>query len=202
MAGGEDNVKTFGAWIAREFREVLPPAIFFLVGFHMLSLTRSLMLREYGIHPAAAAGATVGALLVAKVVLIADSFAVINRFPARPLMYNVAWKTTIYVLAALVVHYLEHLAPLWWRVGDLGTANRQLLEEIVWPHFWAVQLWLIVLLFVYCAMRELIRAIGPHEVKRMFFGPARSPSTGAARDDERARGRATRTTRKKGAIHE
>jgi len=40
----EDNVKTFGTWIAPEFREVLPPAIFFLVGFHMLSLTRSLML--------------------------------------------------------------------------------------------------------------------------------------------------------------
>jgi hypothetical protein len=38
-------------------------------------------------------------------------------------MYNVAWKTTIYVLAALVVHYLEHLVPVWWRVGNLATAN-------------------------------------------------------------------------------
>jgi hypothetical protein len=189
-------VKKFGAWIAREFLEVLPPAIFFLIGFHLLSLTRSLMLREYGIHPAAAAGATVGALLVAKVVLIADSFAVINRFPARPLMYNVAWKTTIYVLAALVVHYLEHLVPLWWRLGDLGTANHRLLGEIVWPHFWVVQLWLLVLLFMYCAMRELIRAIGPHEVRRMFFGPARPASTGRARGGDRARGTATRTTMK------
>ena len=187
-------MKAFGRWLAREFLEVLPPAIFFLVGFHMLSLTRSLMLREYGIHAATAAGATVGALLVAKVVLIADSLPVINRFPAKPLIYNVAWKTTIYVLAALVVHYLEHLVPLWWRVGDLRTANHQLMGEVVWPHFWVVQLWLVVLLFMYCAMRELIRAIGPHEVKRMFFG--------AARDDERARGRATRTTRKKGTIHE
>ena len=164
----------------------------------MLALTRSLMLREYRVHAAAAAGATVGALLVAKVVLIADSLPVINRFPERPLAYNVAWKTTIYVLAALVVHYLEHLVPLWWRLGDLGTANHRLLEEIVWPHFWVVQLWLVVLLFMYCAMRELIRAIGPHEVRRMFFGPARSARSHAARDDERCsrRGNAREQVRK------
>jgi hypothetical protein len=102
----------------------------------------------------------------------------------------VAWKTTIYVLAALVVHYLEHLVPLWWRLGDLGTANHRLLGEIVWPHFWAIQLWLLVLLFMYCAMRELIRAIGPREVRRMFFGPLRSPST------------RTTSEREKGPMHE
>ena len=133
-------MEKLGRWIVHEFFEVLPPAIFFLLGFHMLALTRSLMLREYRVHAATAAGATVGALLVAKVVLIADSLPVINRFPERPLAYNVAWKTTIYLLAALVVHYLEHLVPLWWRLGDLGAANHRLLEEIVWPHFWVVQL--------------------------------------------------------------
>jgi hypothetical protein len=181
-------VKKLAVWIAHEFRELLPTVIFFIIAFHLLSLTRSLMLREYGVHAAAAASATVGALLVAKVVLIADSLPLINRFPERPLIYNVTWKTTLYVLAALVVHYLEHLIPVWWRVGDLATANRRLLEEVVWPHFWAVQLWLVVLLLLYCAMRELIRAIGPHEVKRMFFGPAS--------------GTATRTTPEKGARHE
>jgi hypothetical protein len=195
-------VEKLGRWIAHEFVEVLPPAIFFLLGFHMLALTRSLMLREYRVHAATAAGATVGALLVAKVVLIADSLPVINRFPDRPLAYNVAWKTTIYLLAALVVHYLEHLVPLWWRLGDLGMANHRLLEEIVWPHFWVVQLWLVVLLFMYCAMRELIRAIGPHEVRRMFFGPARSARSHEARDDKGVRGGATRPSGQKGATHE
>jgi hypothetical protein len=195
-------VEKFGRWVAREFREVLPPAIFFLLGFHMLTLTRSLMLREYGVHAATAAGATVGALLVAKVVLIADSFAVVNRFPERPLIYNVAWKTTIYVLASIFVHYLEHLVPLWWRLGDLGAANHRLLEEIVWPHFWAVQLWLVVLLFMYCAMRELVRAIGPSEVRRMFFGPVRSARSHGAREDKGVRGRAASPRGQRGATHE
>jgi len=164
------NTKKVGAWLLHEFYEVLPPAIFFLIGFHLLAITRSLMLREYGLHVASAAGATVGALLVAKVVLIADAFPFVNRFPDRPLTYNVLWKTGIYVIASVFVHYLEHLIPVWWRLGSLAAANEQLLREIVWAHFLVIQLWLLVLLFMYCSMRELVRAIGPREVKRMFFG--------------------------------
>jgi hypothetical protein len=45
-------------------------------------------------------------------------------------------------------------------MGDFRAANHHLWSEIVWPHFWAIQLWLTVLIFVYCAIRELIRAIG------------------------------------------
>ena len=112
------------------------------------------MLREYGLPLSSIVGATVGALLIAKVVLITDKFPFINRFPGKPLIYNVAWKTAIYMAAAVLIHYLEHLVPIWWRTGDLATANRHLTTEIVWPHFWAIQLWLIVLLFVPSAARK------------------------------------------------
>lgn len=37
-------------------------------------------------------GATAAALLVATIVLIADKFPFVNRFPDKPLMYNVVWK--------------------------------------------------------------------------------------------------------------
>lgn len=161
-----------GERITDEVRAVLPPAVFFFIAFHILALFRALMLRQYGIELSTVAGATVAALLVAKVVLLVDMLPFVNRFPEKPLIYNVVWKTLIYVLAALIVHYLEHLVPLWWRTGDLSGANHRLLEEIVWPHFWAIQLWLLVLLFVYCTVRELVREIGPHEVRRMFFGPS------------------------------
>lgn len=40
----------------------------------------------------------------------------------------------------------------------------------MWPHFWAVQLWLVVLIFVYCALRELVRVIGRQRVQQIFLG--------------------------------
>jgi hypothetical protein len=79
------------AIVKHEFYEVLPPAIFFLISFHIVVLDRALMLRQYGLQLSSVAGATVGALLVAKVVLIADKLPIINRFTEKPLMYNVVW---------------------------------------------------------------------------------------------------------------
>ena len=167
-------------FVRHEFHEVLPPTIFFLITFNIVLLDRALMLREYGISLTSVAAATVMALLVAKVVLIADKLPFINRFPEKPLIYNVVWKTAIYVGAALLVHYLEHLIPLWWRRGQFLEAHQELWREIVWPHFWAIQLWLTVLIFVYCASRELIRIIGRERIMRIYFGggPVRGVSGG------------------------
>jgi len=157
-------------WLKHEFHAVLPPPIFFLIAFHIVVFDRRLMLREYDLPLSSIAEATVAALLIAKVVLITDTLPFINRFPDKPLIYNMVWKTVIYVAGALLIHYLEYLVPLWWRTGDVGVAHRQLVHEIVWPHFWAIQLWLIVLLFVYCALRELIRALGREQIVDMVFG--------------------------------
>ncbi len=126
------------------------------------------MAKEFGLHLSSLAGATVGALLVAKVVLVADMLPVINRFPEKPLMYNVVWKTVIYVCASVLAHYLEHLVPLWWRMG-FRAANEHLWGEIVWARFWAIQLWLVVLIFVYCFARELVRVIGRDRVVQILF---------------------------------
>lgn len=157
------------AKIKHEVREVIPPTIFFLISFHIVVLDRALMAREFGVHLSSVLNATVGALLVAKVVLVADMLPAINKFPEKPLIYNVLWKTAIYVSASLLGHYLEHIIPLWWRMG-FRAANEQRWAEIVWPQFWAIQLWLVVLIFIYCTMRELIRVIGRERVVKIFFG--------------------------------
>src|SRR5262249_42251923 len=139
-----------------EFLEVLPPTIFFFITFHIVLLDRALMLREYGLQLSSMAAATVIPLPLAKRMLLAAIVPFINHCPEKPLIYNVVWKAIIYVAASLFVHYLEHFIPLWWKTGSFTDGNRDLWREIVWPHFWAIQLWLVVLIFVYCAARELI----------------------------------------------
>ena len=106
-------MKGFWHWLKHEFHELLPPTIFFLIAFHIVVFNRRLMLREYGLPLSSITTATVAALLIAKVVLITDKFRFINRFPEKPLLYNVVWKTVIYAAAALLIHYLEHLVPIW-----------------------------------------------------------------------------------------
>ena len=160
----------FAERLKHEITHVIPPAIFFFVTFNVIAVTRALMLEQYGITVPTFAAATIGALIVAKVILIVDLLPFVNRYPGKPLIYNVAWKTLIYVLAALLVRYAEQLISFARKHDSLIEANRHLLAEVIWPHFWAVHIWLALLLFVYCALRELTRSLGAARVRHMFFG--------------------------------
>ena len=99
----------------------------------------------------------------------------INRFPDKPLSHNVTWKTFIYLLVSALIHYLERLIDFWRQTGGFVAGNRKLLAEIVWPHFWTIQIILLVLIVMYCTIHELVRAIGKEKVLRIFFGPMPAP---------------------------
>lgn len=155
--------------LKHEFRQMIPVTIFFFLTFQLLALTQVLMLLQYGVSISTFLAATFGALVIAKVVLLADHFALVNRFPHKPLFYNVAWKTLIYFSASLLFRYGEHLVEHWRETGSFWSAHRALVSSIVWPHFWAIQLWLLVLLLTYCTGREVIRALGQDRVLRLLF---------------------------------
>jgi hypothetical protein len=162
-------MSSLGHKIRHELSELIPVTLFFFVAFQLLAITEALMLEQYGIRARTFLAATIAALVVAKVVAISDHIPLVNRFPDKPLLYNVIWKTTIYFLASLLVRYLEHLIHFWRQTHDIATANRKLFDEVIWPHFWGVQLWLIILLLIYCTLRELVRALGRERVRKMFF---------------------------------
>jgi hypothetical protein len=157
--------------LEEEFFAILPPTIFFFVALHIVAIIHALMLKAAGISPLTSVSVAIAALILGKAVLLADMLPIINRFPDKPLIYNVAWKTLVYILVSLIIHYLEHLVDFWRKAGSLAAGNKQLLAEIVWPHFWAIQILLFVLIGMYCAMHELVRVIGKANVLRIFFGP-------------------------------
>jgi hypothetical protein len=162
--------------IKRELLEIIPPTFFFFVAFNVLTYTKKLMLEQYGIEFSGFVTAAVGALIVAKVVLLADRIPFINKYPDKPLIYNAAWKTVIYVLVALIVRFLEYLIPHWWKYRDLSVALDRLWNETIWPHFWAIQIWLVCLFFVYVSFREFARAVGEERFFKMFLGLQRQPA--------------------------
>ena len=145
----------------------------FFVAFNVISITKALMLEAHGIEVSNLAAATVGALLVGKIILVVDKIPFVNKFPDKPLIYNVVWKTIIYMLAVFGVRYIEHLFPFVWELGNLSAAHQQLMDEVVWSRFWSIQIWLMVLFFGYASFHELVRLIGRDEVLRMFFGQPR-----------------------------
>jgi hypothetical protein len=157
--------------LKREIFGAIPTVVFFFIVFQLLALTRALILKTYDIQVSTFLNATIAALIVGKVVLFADLLPFMNRFPNKPLFYNIAWKTFIYMIAAFAVSYVEHFIPLICEYKNLTLANSHLFDQIVWPHFWLIQLWMLVCFFMYNTIREIGRIFGRKKLQSMFFGP-------------------------------
>jgi hypothetical protein len=166
-------MRAVAAKVGEEFRDILPPTIFFFVMLHVVALARSLMLRGTGIALTTPLQIAVAALILGKAVLLADVLPLVNRYPDKPLAYNIAWKTVIYMLVASLLHYVERLIDVRREAGGLVAAHRELLSEVVWPHFWGVEILLAVLIVMYVTMHELTRVLGRDRMLEMFLGVGR-----------------------------
>jgi hypothetical protein len=160
--------------LKEEALAMVPPTIFFFVALHLIALVHALMTQGTGVPVTSSAQIALAALIVAKAVLLADLWPPINRFPQRPLIYNVAWKTAIYYVAASLIHYLERLFDFSREAGGVVAGNRRLLAEMIWPHFLAIQIILLSIIFAYCVIRELGHALGEDKVFSMFFREPRA----------------------------
>ena len=155
--------------IKEEFLSALPPTLFFFISLHIVGLIRVLMTQGTGLQVSSSIQIALAALILGKAVLLADLWPPINRFPEKPLVYNIVWKTVIYYAVASFIHYLERLYDFAKEAGGIVPGNEKLLSEIVWPHFWALQIILLVIIFNYCVIRELGRVLGERHMIRMFF---------------------------------
>jgi hypothetical protein len=130
-------------------------------------------LRQHGIVVAGSAIATLGALIVAKVVLIADRIPLLNLYPRKPLMYNVILKTFVFSLVTLLFIVLEEAFSAGAGTGGFSSALRKMSEDISWEAFWLREIWLFVLIAFYCAASELVRVVGWEKVREILFGRAK-----------------------------
>ncbi|MER2508469.1 MAG: hypothetical protein ABTQ27_06870 [Amaricoccus sp.] len=157
-----------GDFLLSELRGLLPPTLFFLVAFNLLALTAWLSGSgaSFGF-----ASASLSALVCGKAVLVADNRGFFNRYPARPLMWNVLTKTLLYSALSTVIRLLEHGVHGWLASPRLGSGVEFVLADFSWAHFAMIQLWLAALFLVYTAFGELIGVIGRERMAQLFFGP-------------------------------
>ncbi len=169
----------FLSTIKRELWHAVPPTIFFFFAFHVILITSALFLIGHGLQVRSMFIATALAMIAGKVIPLIDHLKFVNRFPDKPLIYNIAWKTAIYMVAVFIARYIEHLIPFLIEERGFMAANRHLMGEVIWPRFWAIQIWLVVLFFFYSAIVELVRALGKERMITMFFGREKEASVTA-----------------------
>lgn len=163
-------VQRVGAFLLREFREMLPPTIFFFVGFNLIVLTTNLLVAAYSVGVGSFLITTTAALVVGKSVLVANAMALLRRYNRAPLIQPILFKTVFYWAIVFVARLLEH----WIRFTfvehhPLGTFLPHMVASFDWRRFVAIQLWILVLFLIYVTASELNRLFGDGELRRILF---------------------------------
>ena len=159
-----------GAFLLREFLEILQPTIFFIIGFNLIVLTTNLILADYGGQFASFMLGTAAALIVAKALLVANAMPVIRRFDraplARPILFKVFFYSVAVFIARLLEHWIEYLLSSDYVFG--GFLKHEI-AAFSWDRFVAIQIWIVVLFLIYVTASEFNHLFGKGELWHLLF---------------------------------
>jgi hypothetical protein len=158
-------VRRVGVFLLRELREMLPPTIFFFIGFNLILLTTNLLVADYGAAFGSFMLVTGGALVVGKAVLVANATRSIRRYDRAPLIRPILFKAVFYWAVVFVARLLEHWIRFWLvEHHPLGTFLPYMVATFDWHRFIAIQLWILVLFVIYETATELNHLFGEGEL--------------------------------------
>ena len=162
-------------WLLHELRRGFLAFLFFFVAFHMITITKAIAVSGFSVSWFSASVATVGALTVAKAILIADNTAFAQAFSRRRIS-NILWKTFLFLIIATLFRMVEELLHAAVKHGGFRAGSEEFLAAFSRPYFLALEMWLALLLLLYCALTSMIRVIGRDRVAELLFsstGPAK-----------------------------
>lgn len=157
--------------LKEEVISVIPAVIYFCIAFNLIHLAVGLMLKPDDVRYLSYTTVTIGALIIGKVLIIADSLPFINLFPTKPLIYNIIWKFFLYNICVVIVWSLDtFVQEYYFFFKSAYAAWGQVLFDYSTPFFWSAQLALWMTFLVFTVFSELTRAIGKEKMKKMIFG--------------------------------
>lgn len=161
------------AFIIKEFKELIPPTLFFMVGFNVIVLTTQLIVNDY--LPDFFTGlanfilATTAALVVGKAVLVANHLSFLRRYDTAPLIEPILYKTVVYCVLVFLARVLERVIGYFVDGGTFAGIPAYLADHFSWDRFLAVQIWIFVLFLIYTAFNELNELFGQGELYKILF---------------------------------
>lgn len=154
-----------GALFVRELREMLPPTIFFFIGFNLIVLTTNLILADYNAQISSFVLNTAAALIVGKAVLVANAMRSLRHYDRAPLIRPILFKTIFYWAVVSVARLLEHFIKFWLvEHHPVSGFLPHMAATFSWDRFAAIQIWILVLFLVYVTASELNHLFGEGEL--------------------------------------
>jgi hypothetical protein len=164
--------KSFLRWLWDEFLRVLPAIIYFAIAFNLIrfNIGLNLNLPPGQARYFSALELTLGALIVGKVLIIANALPFINLFPHKPLIYSIVWKFFLYLLFIFILWALEAVLRIAYSFDNFYVGYSSLIDSLSSTVFLSCLLWISYTLVIYVVISEYIRVLGRQKVVRILLG--------------------------------
>lgn len=161
----------FAHKLRREIRAVALTTLYFAVWLAALTFIKHLVLEEYRIEFHGFTVAVVGALVLAKVVLVLELVPLWAWVSARPAWVEVVLRTALYSVGVLVVLLAEKAFESRHEQGGLIAALFAVYRHADMPHVWTNAIVLSGALLVYNAMNIIRLNLGEGGLRAVFLSP-------------------------------
>jgi hypothetical protein len=160
--------RTFKEWAVHEAKSLLVMFLYLFVLLGIFNLYKGVILRENSINYTGYGFAFVNALVLAKVMLIAEELHLARELEDKPLIYSILYKSTVFAIVLIGVHLLEEVIVGLFRgraisesISDLGGGT---LKGIA-----TLGCIMAVALIPFFAFREIARTIGETELRSLLL---------------------------------
>ena len=159
------------ARLRNELKLVGLTTLFFAVWFAVLISLKWLILAEYSIEFRGVSIVLVGALIVAKVVLVLENVPLDRWIRDRSALTDVLVRTTLYGLGILVVLLVEQAFEARHEYGGFIPSLVQVMRHEDIPHVLAAAIGVTGALLVFNAMSVIRRHFGKRGLLELFLSP-------------------------------
>ena len=165
---------SLGQSLKKEIEEVALTTLYFAVWLGVLVLLKRLILEDYQIEFRGLSLALVGALIIAKVVLVLEHVPLGPWVRRHAALFEVLLRTLLYTLGVAAVLLLEKAFEARHDEGGFGAALGRVLQHRDIAHVWANTICVGSALLVFNAVSVLRHHLGEGRLVALFLAPPSS----------------------------
>ena len=156
-----------------ELKAIALVTLFFAAWLGVLMGLKVLILEDYQIRFGSISAVLIGALILAKVVLILEHVPLGEWLRNQPALVDVIVRTLLYAFGTFVVILLEKAFESRHEQGGFGPALMNVFQHRDMPHVWANTICVTGALLFYNLLSTLNRHLGTGGLARMLLSPPR-----------------------------
>ncbi len=155
--------------LLHEIKSIARISSYFAVVFLLMMVMKKLYLEDYDIAFTGISQALIGALIMAKVIVLVDLISFGEWLKRLPAIYDVVFRTIIYTLGVVIVIILEKAFENRHKVSGFGDAISYVFSHRDIYHVWAQTIGVSLSLLAYNAFTIFQMRMGEKGVARLFL---------------------------------